>query len=114
MRIWKHIPGEITTMAKLEIQEKSIEMETNSYNTKSYWAKISFNTEESKDTEFCKSIEIPLKGDSRKDMTFDEIESQINEYLEENYPDLEIIEFLAIDIQEREKIKERPFDNYEY
>jgi hypothetical protein len=107
-------PGEIRKMATLEIQGESIEMETNGYSTKDYYASISFDTEESKDTEFCKTTDIPLKGDSRRDMTFEEIEKQINEYFEENYPDLEIVEFKRINIEERERIKQRPFDNYEF
>jgi len=101
-------------MAKLDIQEKRIEMKINKYNRCNYYADISFNTPESKKSEYCKALEIPLKGDSRSDLPFSEIEKQINDFLNGKYPDMEIVEFLRISIVEKTTIKKRPYDNYEY
>ena len=104
----------VKTMANLDIQGKRIEMKTNSYNHCDYYADISFNTPESENSEYCKSLEIPLKGDSKSDLPFSEIEEQINDFLNRKYPDMEIIEFLRMSIVEKTTIKKRPYDNYEY
>jgi hypothetical protein len=101
-------------MAQLTIQGKSIEMETYSYSHADYYAVVTFNTSESEASDFCKSIEIPLSGDSRRDITFSHVEEEINEYFNEHHPDIEIVNFKSINIEEREKIKQRPYDNYEY
>lgn len=101
-------------MANLEIQGKSIEMETISYSYPDYYAQVNFNTPESENEKFCKSVEVKLSGNSRSDMTFSNVEKEVNEYFEENHPEIEISEFLSISVVEKEKIKQRPFDNYEY
>lgn len=101
-------------MATLELQGKSIEMETISYSYPHYYAKVNFNTPESENEKYCRSVEVKLSGDSRSDMTFEQVQEEINQYFEENHPDIEISEFLSISVVEKEKIKQRPFDNYEY
>jgi len=102
-------------MAELEIQGKSIEMETYTHGTKDFVAKIAFNTPESVDSDKCRVLyDIHLGNGKRSEFTFDRVESEINEYLNENWEDIEIEEFLSIEIYEKKKIKRRPYGNYEY
>jgi len=101
-------------MATLEIKDKSIDFETNSIESYDYYANIVFNTEESKNTDRVKTLEIPLKGSKRSDMTFGEIQEQITEYFEEQWPNLEIVELKRVNVEERTTIKKRPIGNYQY
>jgi hypothetical protein len=101
-------------MANLTIQGENIEMKTDGHNIKRYYAEVSFNTSETVESDYCKTANISMGSGSRSDFTFDRVETEINQYFEDNHPDLEIVEFLGIEVYEKETIKRRPFDNYEY
>lgn len=101
-------------MAILELQGKRIEMETKNPYSSDYYAIVVFNTPETDGTDKCNSKEIPLSGDSRRDITFSHVEEEINRHFNEYHPDIEIVDFKSIRIEERERIKQRPYGNYDY
>jgi len=101
-------------MAQLEIQGKSIEMQTKNPRKSKFEADISFNTKETKNTDRIKSVRTPLGRGTRSDFTFDRVESEINDYFNEYHENLTIVGFKYIDINEITTFKDRPFDNYEY
>lgn len=101
-------------MANLEIQGKKVELTTNDPYKSDFVCEISFNTPETENTEMCKSANIPLGRGSRSNFTFDRVESEINDYFNKYHEDLEIVNFKSIKIYEKQRFKQRPFDNYEY
>lgn len=101
-------------MANIKIQNESVGMKTNSHDKPSYEAEIVFNTPETIETDRIKSVTLVLDGDCRSDMTFDHVESEINEQFQEYYGDSEIVNIKRVEIVEKKTIKRRPFGSYEY
>jgi len=92
-------------MATLEIKDKSIECETTGYSQPNYKAYVGFETPETLEKDTRKQLTVGLEANSRSECTFDKVEKEINEYIQEHFPEIEISKITSGQVKEIESIK---------
>lgn len=97
-------------MATLDIQGIQVDCETTTFLT-SYKIEMHFTNSET-DEDMLKSLEFRTDADSRSDLTFDRIETLINEKVEEL--DFEIDEISNIRVKEVNTFKKSVYKDGEY
>lgn len=90
-------------MAKIEVKDKSIEVETAGFTT--YVIEITFKTEDTEDG-YTKSASIKLDDcNTRQKCTFSHVQTKIDEYFQEYFPELEITKLCSVKVIEKEYFK---------
>lgn len=89
-------------MAKLTVQNESVEVTTSGYSMPDYEIVVNFYTPETEEG-MVSSLTIPTTESSRSDMTFETVQRYIDETFEDS--DLEVTEVASIRVNEVETIK---------
>lgn len=95
-------------MAKISVKDEEIEVETRNSDkySSNFEIEVIFKTPETIDTERCKSADIPVHTvDSKGKMTFSKVQEKIDEFFQEQHPELEICKILSITVIEKNRIK---------
>jgi hypothetical protein len=92
-------------MATLEIKDKSIECQTTGYTSPKYKAYVGFETPETLEKEHRKQLTVELEANSRSDCTFEKVEREINEYINEHFSEVTIEKITSVQVKEVESIK---------